>query len=192
MCLVVKSFMFIIIFVVLSLRLTISSFCSFSFFFFKQKTAYEMRISDWSSDVCSSDLTAAEVIETIKRIADELFFNSGGIDPSLIVVDTVARALAGADENSASDVGRLVDAFDWLKSQWGCAVLPIHHTGHSQEAKTRGRGSSALYAGLDGEFLVSSDGDTVQLRSMKEKDWPEPMALCLRSEEQTSELQSLM
>src|SRR3546814_5968818 len=29
------------------------------FFFFKQKTAYEMRISDWSSDVCSSDLCAA-------------------------------------------------------------------------------------------------------------------------------------
>src|SRR3546814_5595951 len=28
-------------------------------FFFKQKTAYEMRISDWSSDVCSSDLIAA-------------------------------------------------------------------------------------------------------------------------------------
>src|SRR3546814_9416596 len=28
----------------------------FSIFFFKQKTAYEMRISDWSSDVCSSDL----------------------------------------------------------------------------------------------------------------------------------------
>src|SRR3546814_6579679 len=31
----------------------------FSFFFFKQKTAYEMRISDWSSDVCSSDLQGA-------------------------------------------------------------------------------------------------------------------------------------
>src|SRR3546814_6644554 len=31
-------------------------FCCFSVFFFKQKTAYEMRISDWSSDVCSSDL----------------------------------------------------------------------------------------------------------------------------------------
>src|SRR3546814_1976718 len=30
--------------------------CSIIFFFFKQKTAYEMRISDWSSDVCSSDL----------------------------------------------------------------------------------------------------------------------------------------
>src|SRR3546814_20647846 len=31
-------------------------FSLFIFFFFKQKTAYEMRISDWSSDVCSSDL----------------------------------------------------------------------------------------------------------------------------------------
>src|SRR3546814_8137256 len=32
-------------------------------FFFKQKTAYEMRISDWSSDVCSSDLVAAIGVE---------------------------------------------------------------------------------------------------------------------------------
>src|SRR3546814_2280395 len=31
------------------------------FFFFKQKTAYEMRISDWSSDVCSSDLGLSEL-----------------------------------------------------------------------------------------------------------------------------------
>src|SRR3546814_13054193 len=30
--------------------------CTYILFFFKQKTAYEMRISDWSSDVCSSDL----------------------------------------------------------------------------------------------------------------------------------------
>src|SRR3546814_18678527 len=33
------------------------------FFFFKQKTAYEMRISDWSSDVCSSDLNAGHAHE---------------------------------------------------------------------------------------------------------------------------------
>src|SRR3546814_12394202 len=35
------------------------SICCIFFFFFKQKTAYDMRISDWSSDVCSSDLTLA-------------------------------------------------------------------------------------------------------------------------------------
>src|SRR3546814_6791434 len=39
-------------------RTVLLSLCCF--FFFKQKTAYEMRISDWSSDVCSSDLTVDE------------------------------------------------------------------------------------------------------------------------------------
>src|SRR3546814_3833362 len=41
----------------------------FMFFFFKQKTAYEMRISDWSSDVCSSDLLKQTVLlENLQRI----------------------------------------------------------------------------------------------------------------------------
>src|SRR3546814_10184212 len=46
----------------------IMSFISVIFlflFFFKQKTAYEMRISDWSSDVCSSDLTTMKLITAI-------------------------------------------------------------------------------------------------------------------------------
>src|SRR3546814_15891394 len=38
----------------------------FDFFFFKQKTAYEMRISDWSSDVCSSDLRDPAVADEIQ------------------------------------------------------------------------------------------------------------------------------
>src|SRR3546814_3727420 len=37
--------------------------CFCLFFFFKQKTAYEMRISDWSSDVCSSDLLERLLVE---------------------------------------------------------------------------------------------------------------------------------
>src|SRR3546814_8064823 len=42
-------------------------FCVFFFFFvFKQKTAYEMRISDWSSDVCSSDLQM--IVRPLRRI----------------------------------------------------------------------------------------------------------------------------
>src|SRR3546814_7934234 len=41
------------------------------FFFFKQKTAYEMRISDWSSDVCSSDLVARSLeARTILSVED--------------------------------------------------------------------------------------------------------------------------
>src|SRR3546814_3669178 len=38
------------------------------FFFFKQKTAYEMRISDWSSDVCSSDLAALSPSAAVSNV----------------------------------------------------------------------------------------------------------------------------
>src|SRR3546814_19964293 len=41
----------------------------FKFFFFKQKTAYEMRISDWSSDVCSSDLPVPHLLR-LRRALD--------------------------------------------------------------------------------------------------------------------------
>src|SRR3546814_3183884 len=40
------------------------------FFFFKQKTAYEMRISDWSSDVCSSDLLVIIPVSTALAMLD--------------------------------------------------------------------------------------------------------------------------
>src|SRR3546814_4736661 len=44
----------------------ILTLCFIFFFFFKQKTAYEMRISDWSSDVCSSDLTEKKKKDPIR------------------------------------------------------------------------------------------------------------------------------
>src|SRR3546814_1332849 len=52
--------------------------CCFSlacFFFFKQKTAYEMRISDWSSDVCSSDLFVAAKL--LVHLAEENLVDRG-------------------------------------------------------------------------------------------------------------------
>src|SRR3546814_3672744 len=64
----------------------------FVFFFFKQKTAYEMRISDWSSDVCSSDLEdfgawdgddaygATLVGELCGGLDRKLHFRAGGDD----------------------------------------------------------------------------------------------------------------
>src|SRR3546814_1151567 len=42
-----------------------------SFFFFKQKTSYELRISDWSSDVCSSDLSSYEFFCAAGKQFDE-------------------------------------------------------------------------------------------------------------------------
>src|SRR3546814_3278982 len=48
-------------------------FVCFGVFFFKQKTAYEMRISDWSSDVCSSDL-ATKTMRAIEAAAREVLY----------------------------------------------------------------------------------------------------------------------
>src|SRR3546814_16598343 len=50
------------------------------FFFFKQKTAYELRISDWSSDVCSSDLLAhhvdRDVLQPLRRTSTTMGISS--------------------------------------------------------------------------------------------------------------------
>src|SRR3546814_2193572 len=51
--------------------------CVDSFFFFKQKTAYEMRISDWSSDVCSSDLKQLSQLDD--RMLADIGINRGDI-----------------------------------------------------------------------------------------------------------------
>src|SRR3546814_8787782 len=49
------------------------------YFFYKQKTAYELRISDWSSDVCSSDLTLA--VQAVVEHGDHLVFAvEAGVD----------------------------------------------------------------------------------------------------------------
>src|SRR3546814_9295181 len=105
----------------------------FYVFFFKQKTAYEMRISDWSSDVCSSDLEELRgvVLEVGAELAELLHANEIGLEDVLCLGDAVA-----------------VDEVD------------VHLTGHAGE-----QGS---------EFH--------DLHS----------AAILRSEEHTSELQSLM
>src|SRR3546814_16130441 len=75
------------------------------FFFFKQKTAYEMRISDWSSDVCSSDLA-----------------RSGGLVDRLI--GERARTADDADRALGEDVARHDTALAFVGRQHAWAVRP--------------------------------------------------------------------
>src|SRR3546814_10906266 len=49
------------------------------FFFFKQKTAYEMRISDWSSDVCSSDLGVLFLLQNLATVLFGIDFRNLGL-----------------------------------------------------------------------------------------------------------------
>src|SRR3546814_2129565 len=63
------------------------------FFFFKQKTAYEMRISDWSSDVCSSDLPASPGAASGKIVLDaDTAEQWAGRGEKVILVREIGRA----------------------------------------------------------------------------------------------------
>src|SRR3546814_10134673 len=65
------------------------------FFFFKQKTAYEMRISDWSSDVCSSDLDVEVTSPTPQTVTVEVI----GDLPEGAVFDSATMQLRWTPEN---------------------------------------------------------------------------------------------
>src|SRR3546814_13853294 len=86
-------------------------FVSVFFFFFKQKTAYEMRISDWSSDVCSSDLDAAR----IGKADDYLVTGLDAHDQAGQPVGVVALRVNGDDVGFILELeppDRQVGAFD--------------------------------------------------------------------------------
>src|SRR3546814_6933126 len=116
------------------------------FFFFKQKTAYEMRISDWSSDVCSSDLMAARAQGYPDIVAPPSF-------PA--VIETLAN-----DEQRRRGELPLTEVI-------GC---DFHHLLHGEQHFTY---EGLMYA-----------GDDVVVTTRVEDFY--------RSEEHTSELQSLM
>ena len=89
--------------------------------------------------------------------------------PVLIVIDTMARALPGdCDENSAKDTMAFVDMCDRLQTQYNCAVIIIHHTGHAEDTKKRARGSSALKGAMDLEILLDAGKGVIEW--MKTKD----------------------
>src|SRR3546814_3116713 len=79
------------------------------FLFFKQKTAYEMRISDWSSDVCSSDLM-------IKRSSSEVLYSRlettaqpSPTGPGTAPLGTAARRVGGRMKPWGAIVAALLD-----------------------------------------------------------------------------------
>src|SRR3546814_12125130 len=72
---------------------------SLLFFFFKQKTAYEMRISDWSSDVCSSDLVTLGIGGTLSQL-DDPARNHEIPEIFMIVADPVGASIVESLEHT--------------------------------------------------------------------------------------------
>ena len=103
-----------------------------------------------------------KVIEHVRMLPDP---------PKVIVVDTLHRFLAG-DENSAQDAKTMLDACSNLMLEFNCSVILVHHTGVSEEAQHRARGSSAWRGALDIEISVIPSGPNqpLQLVQRKSKD----------------------
>jgi phage/plasmid primase-like uncharacterized protein len=93
------------------------------------------------------------------------------VPPRCIVVDTLHRFLQG-DENSAQDAKTMLDACNALMEEFGCSVLLVHHTGVSEEAQHRGRGSSAWKGALDIEISIvpSKNDGPIEIIQRKSKD----------------------
>src|SRR3546814_5461330 len=72
-------------------KLTGEVISSYEFFFFKQKTAYEMRMSDWSSDVCSSDLEVADGLVAVHIAELEAVERGDGAELGVGLEDEVAE-----------------------------------------------------------------------------------------------------
>lgn len=98
-------------------------------------------------------------------IADYKASGREGLD--LLVIDTLHSATAGANENSAQDVGKIEASIKYLRKTLGCAVLLVHH---ANRAGTGERGSSALRGSMDVMIEVSKMSEAIVLRCSKLKD----------------------
>ena len=89
------------------------------------------------------------------------------LQPKLIVIDTLARAMLGGDENSARDMGMFIAACNDIQRHTGAAVLVVHHTGKNRNSE---RGSSALRGGADSMIELSNDDGLISISCAKSKD----------------------
>ena len=107
--------------------------------------------------------------EGYQKVADQI--RALSVTPAIIVVDTLHRFLLG-DENSAQDAKGMLDACAALMREFNCSVLLVHHTGVSEEAQHRARGSSAWRGALDIEISIvpSKDGQPLEIVQRKQKD----------------------
>ena len=99
------------------------------------------------------------------------------LQPSLLVIDTQARVTLGLEENSARDMGRVVEAVDRLRAATRACVLLVHHEARGTETM---RGSTALEGAATSILRASRDGGHITLATAKQKDIAEPGPLALR------------
>lgn len=89
------------------------------------------------------------------------------LSPVMVIVDTLAMAMIGGDENSARDMGLIIRACQTIQHEIDGAVVLVHHT---NKGGTIERGSSALRGACDSMIRVTGDDDVIVIESTKTKD----------------------
>ena len=119
----------------------------------------------------------------MKSSVDNLLasLNEDGYHPSVIVLDTFARAAVGLDENSQKDTGIWIDACERLRGL-GMTVIFLHHTAKNTEFGVKYRGSTAIMGAMDTAMTMQRDfkNDQVELRIDKQKDHDEGKPMVFR------------
>ena len=96
-----------------------------------------------------------------------------GQKPSMIVVDTLSRALAGGDENGAPDMTSFISNCDVLRDASGAHIMIVHHSG--KDTAKGARGHSSLRAATDTEIELAVDGAIRTATATKQRDLePQP------------------
>ena len=108
-----------------------------------------------------------------------------GAPCKLVIIDTLARAMPGGDENQGRDMGKYVFGKDRIRAETGAHALSVHHSGKNEDNGARGH--SSLRAAMDTEIRVSrpSDGLVSLVTVTKQRDLPaiDPMAFSLETVE---------
>ncbi|MBB5863775.1 AAA family ATPase [Xanthomonas sp. 3058] len=88
----------------------------------------------------------------------------------LVVIDTLNQTAAGADENSAKDMGRYIASMKRLRDATGATVVVVHHSG--KDLSKGMRGSTALLGAMDTTVEVERDNDgrSIRVTVKKQKD----------------------
>ena len=128
----------------------------------------------WQTDIADDSLDVLPVPVNLTRGLDAAQLANLVTDNGygLVVLDTLARCMVGADENSAKDCGEVVDTLVRLREQTAGGrgvILAVHHTG--KDGKTF-RGSSVFEAGADTVYSMLAEGRTINLNREKRKDGP--------------------
>jgi len=89
---------------------------------------------------------------------------------ALVVIDTLARSMAGGDENTVRDTSLAIATVDLLRHETGGAVLLVHHT---QKAGELERGSGNWRAAMDVMLAIRFEDGAREVRCTKMKDGPE-------------------